>query len=276
MITKKEMVVQSNDIVEASYRLSLIEQRIILYAIYLRREIGQETANTNQKSIWEYTPVYIDVKSFCKRFPDMDESNAYGQLKDAAKMLYSRSIGFIDKTKKGNERITDYRWTFQSSYVKKEAYIEIDFTPRVIEHITRLEKEFTSYDLVKVSRISSAHAVRIFQMLTQYKDIGRREISLNDLREMLMIGDDEYTLTANFVARVIDPAVKQINAHTDIKVSYEPVKTSRAITGFIFKIKDKTKAKPEDSEPKPKAEPKPKKRQDNHTRDIDFDPNMEF
>jgi plasmid replication initiation protein len=53
------------------------------------------------------------------------------------------------------------------------------------------------------------------------------------------MADDEYKLTKNFMVRVLDSAVEQINEHSDLKVSYTPKKTSRAITDFIFKIKDK-------------------------------------
>lgn len=34
-------------------------------------------------------------------------------------------------------------------------------------------------------------------------------------------------------------AVDQINKHSDLTVSYKPMKTGRAITDFAFKIKDK-------------------------------------
>jgi plasmid replication initiation protein len=34
-------------------------------------------------------------------------------------------------------------------------------------------------------------------------------------------------------------AVDQINKHSDLTVSYRPLKTGRAITDFSFKIKDK-------------------------------------
>ena len=47
----------------------------------------------------------------------------------------------------------------------------------------------------------------------------------------------------NFKNRVLDPAIKQINEHTDITVSYEQHKTGRSITGFSFKFKPKPQAK---------------------------------
>ena len=93
--------------------------------------------------------------------------------------------------------------------------------------------------------MTSAHAVRIYELLAQHRDIGNRTLNLAWLREALQLGPGEYKLTANFINRIIEPAVDQINKHSDITVSYKPKKTGRAITDFVFKIKDK--------ERKPKA-----------------------
>lgn len=87
--------------------------------------------------------------------------------------------------------------------------------------------------------MTSAHAVRIYELLAQHRDIGNRTINLAWLRETLQIAPDEYKLTTNFIRKVIEVAVDQINKHSDLTVSYKPVKTGRAITDFAFKIKDK-------------------------------------
>ena len=39
--------------------------------------------------------------------------------------------------------------------------------------------------------------------------------------------------------RVLEPALKQVNEHTDITASYEQHKKGRTITGFSFKFKQK-------------------------------------
>ena len=49
----------------------------------------------------------------------------------------------------------------------------------------------------------------------------------------------------HFKARVLEPAIKEINEKTDIKAEYEQHKKGRVISGFSFKFKQK--AKPENS-----------------------------
>ena len=229
---KSVLVVKSNRLIEASYRLGLNEQRIILYAICRCRE--------EQKGLFPDEPVVITADAFAKQFPSIDKGHVYHQLKEAMDALYERSITLYETDDDtGLEQVSKTRWISKASYIDGAGRIKVVFTSDVIKYITRLEEEFTSYQLEKVGNMTSAHAVRIYELLTQHRDIGNRTLNLVWLRETLQIAPDEYKLTANFVRKVIDIAVDQINKHSDLTVSYKPVKTGRAITDFAFKIKDK-------------------------------------
>lgn len=229
---KNELVVKSNRLVEASYRLGLNEQRIILYAICRCRE--------EQKGLFPDLPVTITAENFAKQFPSIDKTNVYRQLKEAMDALYERSVTIHDiDPASGHARVKKTRWVSEAAYVDGAGNVQVIFTPEVIKYVTRLEAEFTSYQLEKVGHMTSAHAVRIYELLTQHREIGTRTLNLKWLRETLQIEADEYKLTADFIKRVIEPSVEQINKHSDLTVSYKPVKTGRAITDFAFKIKEK-------------------------------------
>jgi plasmid replication initiation protein len=229
---KNELVVKSNRLVEASYRLGLNEQRIILYAICRCRE--------EQKGLFPDLPVTITADSFAKQFPSIDKTNVYRQLKEAMDALYERSVTIHDTDPaSGHARVKKTRWVSEAAYVDGAGNVQVIFTPEVIKYITRLEAEFTSYQLEKVGHMTSAHAVRIYELLAQHREIGSRTVNLAWLRGTLQIEAGEYKLTADFIKRIVDPSVEQINKHSDLTVSYKPVKTGRAITDFAFKIKQK-------------------------------------
>jgi plasmid replication initiation protein len=233
---KAKLVVKSNRLIEASYRLGMNEQRIILYAICRCRE--------EQKGLFPDLPVTITADAFVKQFPSVDKSNVYSQLKEAMNSLYNRSVMIHDidpATKKA--RVRETRWISEKAYIDGAGHVQIVFTPEVIKYMTRLEVEFTSYQLEKVGNMTSAYAVRIYELLAQHRDIGNRTLNMAWLRETLQIAPEEYKLTTNFIRKVIEVAVDQINKHSDLAVSYKSVKTSRAITDFAFKIKSKD-AKP--------------------------------
>ena len=122
------------------------------------------------------------------------------------------------------------------------ATVEIIFAPAVVPLITRLEEQFTQYDIEQISELSSAYAVRLYELLICWRSTGKTPIiDLTEFRKRLGVLDTEYTRTDNLKMRVIELGLKQINEHTDITASYEQHKKGRTITGFSFKFKQKKK-----------------------------------
>jgi len=243
-VKKKELVVKSNRLIEASYRLSMNEQRIILYAICRCRE--------EQKGLFPDEPVVIPAEAFMKQFPGVGLGNVYQLLKEAMDTLYERSVTLYETDEAtGLPQVSKTRWISKASYVDGGGCIKLVFTPDVIKHITRLWPEHTSYLLEQVGNMTSGHAVHMYELLAQFKGIGTRTLTLAWLREALQIEPGEYKLTADFKKWVIDAAVTQIKKHSDLDVNYTPVKTGRAITGFAFTIEGK------DAKPKAPAPKKP-------------------
>jgi plasmid replication initiation protein len=229
------LVVKSNRLIEASYRLSLYEQQLILFAIVQARET--QTGLSFQK------PVVIKVQDFMKAYDMTDTSgNVYRYLKEAIHTLFKRSVTiYHDLENTDKPAVTEMRWITKRIYSDSEGYLSFNFSPDVIPYITRLETEFTSYDLKQVGNFTSVHAVRLFELLKQVQAIGKREIKLDALRKMLQL-EDSYPVYSMLILRVIDPAVEQINTHTDFKVEYKPIKQSRKIIALAFTIKSKNKA----------------------------------
>ena len=230
MSEKKELVVKSNRLVEASYRLTLVEQQIILFAICRARE--------EQRGLSPSTPVHITAKDFAAMF-GTNEDEVYRQLKEAMDTLYRRDVRIHDTNPRtGKPRIVNTRWISDKAYIDGDGTIELTFSPKMIPYITRLEREFTPYRLEKIGKLSSVHAVRLYELLLQYLGLGKREFEIPKLKETLGLEND-YADIDNFKRRVIDASVKQINTHTDITTSYTQRKTGRNVTHLNFKIQAK-------------------------------------
>jgi hypothetical protein len=109
----------------------------------------------------------------------------YRQLKEAMDALYERSVTIHDTDPaSGHTRVKKTRWVSEAAYVDGAGNVQVIFTPEVIKYVTRLEAEFTSYQLEKVGHMTSAHAVRIYELLAQHKDIGSRTLNLAWLRTL--------------------------------------------------------------------------------------------
>ena len=226
-----KLVVKDNALINASYTLSLVEQRIVLLAIIEAREA--------QKGIDTETFLEIHAQHYADRF-HISIKNAYAMLAEASQALFNRQVTFMmmdEKRNKPEKRVV--RWVSGVSYVEGSGVVKLRFSPEIIPLITQLEKNFTSYELSQVANLG-LYATRLYEVLIAWRSTGKvPEISLDDFRNKMGLASNEYKLMHNFKNRVLDPAIKQINEYTDITASYEQHKKGRAIAGFSFRFKQK-------------------------------------
>lgn len=228
---KKELVVKDNALINASYNLGLVEQRLILLAIVEARESGKGV-NAND-------PLIVHAESYMNQF-SVHRNTAYQVLKDACEVLFERRFSYQSLSEKGNIQNHKSRWVSEIIYVEKEAIVKLIFAPAIIPLITRLEKHFTSYELKQVSQLSSPYAVRLYEILIAWRSTGKTPIiDISDFRERIGVLESEYSRLNNFKMRVLEPAIKQVSEHTDITVQVEQHKTGRTVSGFSFKFKQK-------------------------------------
>jgi plasmid replication initiation protein len=228
---KRELIVKDNALINASYSLELTEQRIVLLAILKARE--NKTPH-NQELI-------VTAQSYITAF-NVHRNTAYKTLKTACDNLFDRRFSYQRYSDKGKVEQVKSRWVQSVVYAESDSYIKIKFADEVLPLVTMLEKHFTSYELQQVANLKSVHSIRLYELLIQYRTVGKIEISLDDLRLKLGIADGKYLTMNNFKARVLDVGIQQINEHSDIIVKYEQVKTGRTIVGFKFSFKQKAKA----------------------------------
>ena len=225
---KRELIVKDNALINASYSLELTEQRIILLAILKARE--NKTPH-NQELI-------VTAQSYITAF-NVHRNTAYKTLKTACDNLFDRRFSYQRYSDKGKVEQVKSRWVQSVVYAESDSYIKIKFADEVLPLITMLEKHFTSYELQQVASLKSVHAIRLYELLIQYRTVGKVEINISDLRLKLGINESEYPRMDNFKARVLDIGIQQINEHSDITAKYEQVKTGRTIVGFKFSFKQK-------------------------------------
>lgn len=231
---KNGLVVKDNALMNASYNLEVTEQRLILLAIINARE--------TQQGITADSKLEIHASDYANQF-NVKKETAYEALKNAVNNLFERQFSFRETTKKG-VGIVRSRWVSRIKYIDDSAIVEITFAPDVVPLITRLEQHFTSYQLKQVSQLTSKYAIRLYEVLIAWREIGKvPHIELFDFRDRLGVAPDEYKAMNHFKSRVLEPSIKQINEHTDITVSYEQHKTGRTITGFSFRFKQKQVSK---------------------------------
>jgi plasmid replication initiation protein len=228
----KNVVVKTNRLIAALQTLTLAETRIIQLCIIDARETG--------RGLDASKPLRVDAGRYAAAF-GVSLDAGYKRMLEAEDGLFKRQFTIADETGK----VIKSRWIQDVSYLREQGAIEMTFTRIVVDQISKidgLEQFFTSYLLEQTANLTSVYAVRLYELLMQWKTASKTPVfELNQFREQLGVGVNEYKLMNDFKKRVLDLAIIQINEHTDITPSYEQHKRGRVITGFSFKFKQKQK-----------------------------------
>lgn len=243
------MVYKSNALVEAAYRLSVQEQRILLACI---SQVRREEAVTDEV-------LYSVRAADLAKLSGTAIEAAYSELKAAALRLKRREVRLTQepngKGKKPATMITG--WVQTIFYIEGEGRVELRFTKDMLPYLTELTRQFTKYALTDVAKMDSAHGIRLYELLMQWDSQGQREIEVEQLRAWLQL-EGRYPSIKDFKKWVLDPAVAQINEHSPLQVSWTQRKTGRRVTHLVFTFQPK-KAKTRIEKPAAVLAEKPQK-----------------
>lgn len=221
----RPMVYKSNALVEAAYRLSVQEQRILLACI---SQVRRDETVTDEV-------LYSVSAADLAQLSGTAVEGAYSELKAAALRLKRREVRLIEepngKGKKPDVLITG--WVQSIRYREGQGRVELRFTKDMLPYLTELTRQFTKYALADVAKMDSAHAIRLYELLMQWDSQGKREIELDQLRNWLQL-EERYPSIKDFKKWVLDPAVEQINEHSSLQVSWSQRKTGRRVTHLVF------------------------------------------
>ena len=240
--TETRQVVKSNALVEASYRLTLGEQQILLLAIAKISDYNEVT---------ESTAFTVSTQELVETFKVLP-ANAYRLLQDAAEQLFVRVV-VIDKPDPKDPHLlkTKTRWVQSIGYRPGLSQITLRFAHDMLPYLSGLSREFTRYRLAYTAGMTSVYAVRIYEMLVQWKSKGELDVELDWLREKFDL-PPSYSGISELKKRVVKPAIDQINEHSDLWVKWDQRKRGRQVVAFIFTFGLKSEKKLDPEKPAPK------------------------
>ena len=117
---------------------------------------------------------------------------------------------------------------FKKCRVNKDAnnqwFVEIDAHDEALPLMFEFKDRYFTYELWNALRLKSSNQLRMYELLKQYEKIGVRVVSLNDLKELLGMKKSDYPRYNNFRACVLNICQEALEAYTDIRFTYEPIK----------------------------------------------------
>lgn len=166
----------------------------------------------------------------------------YQRLMQSASKLRGREYHFEDEHK-----IIQAGVLASSVYLKGDGTLELEISERMRPYLIDLKSNFTSYHLHSVFKLTSKYAKRIYQICSQWKDIGEtKPYTIDEFKIMLFLKDpkgiepEQYAKFSTLKKYVLDIAVAQINEHTDLQIEYNLTKKGRSYDKIRFYVRVQT------------------------------------
>lgn len=142
----------------------------------------------------------------------------------------------IDNNATGEFEVFSVFQKFKLHHEDDGWYVTLKVNEELSPHLREESKKFIRYKLYNTIFLKSFNQQRVYELLKQYQRIGKRTISLEDLREYLSIGKNEYPVWYDFSSKVLKVAQKAIKENTDIAFEYEGIKKGRKVIAVQFTI----------------------------------------
>lgn len=235
----------SNELISAAHGLSLNEKRVIMLAA---------TMLIPQDGILNIVPLLSINTSNMMRNYGITRQEASRALQEAGGIMKRKVIDKITNEKgvpqfgktslnnkciklnrfdnSGMGRIDEVNWTTQSIYHSKEGWLELEFNIELLPHLTNLHNNCMHYGLDKVNGIGSLYSWRLYELLYQFKTIGKRKFNIDEFNFILELPATYISNFAHTEKRVI------IQAQNDLKATfpftYNLIKSGKKVKEIQF------------------------------------------
>ena len=237
---KRESVVwQQNQLAEARYKLSPREQKLLLYVIAMIEPEAEDFGKCK-----------VAVKDYAE-LTGLKTNDLYQELRDSALAIREKTLVVENVLEPGMKKPVRRHgsWFEYVDEAVGDGHITIKLSSWLKPLLIHVRREFFRYRLGYALGLKSEYAIRLYQWLKRWEFVRRKTASIQQLR--LELGATEIDIEGkiirenlaaykHFKNKAILPAVKEINAKTDLSVSFaeEKAQGSKAVAGIMFSIKE--------------------------------------
>lgn len=220
-LSEHDKVTVSNNFIDARYDMSSLEQKIVLINI---STIGFEDTEFKRNMF-----AVRDLATLMDVSPEL----LYRELPKICDNLLSKV--FEIRSKDGDKW---FKFNLLSSALYGNGIVVFKFNDEAKPFLLQLKSLFTSFSLNNILHLDSKYSLRIYQLCKSNSYKKECYYSLEDFKKNLVLTQKSYNQFGNITAKVITPALNEINKKTDITLEYIPVKQGRKVIGLKFIIKE--------------------------------------
>jgi plasmid replication initiation protein len=218
---KNVIAVQHNSLIEAKYSMTLQQKRIMIWLI--------SQIMPNDIDFKEHVLSIKELIDLCQ----LSGESSYKEIKDITFSLVEKGIRIIDISDPNNSREIHVSWLSSADYYRGQ--VKLSFSPKLKPYLLKLKNQFTVVNTLDLMQFKSVHAIRLYELLKQYQDIGERTLGLDEIKECCGI-KGKLKKYSDFEKRLLLISQREINKKSDIKFEFERIKNGRKIVAIKFLI----------------------------------------
>ncbi len=215
------IAIQHNNLVEAKYFMTLQQKRIMIWLI--------SQIKPDDIDFKEHVLSIRELINICQ----LSGESSFKEIRDITFSLIEKGIRIIDITDPDNKREIQVSWLSSADYYQGQ--VKLSFSPKLKPYLLQLKEKFTAINVIDLMQFKSVHAIRIYELLKQYQDIGERTLSIEEIKECCGV-KDKLRKYDHFEKYLLFIAQREINEKSDIHFEFERIKPSRKIEGIKFII----------------------------------------
>lgn len=184
----------------------------------------------------------ISVSEFMKSL-NISDTN-----RDQVVKLCKRLIRQVFEIEQPNGDYIGYTIFSRMHYKHKEQTISMKFNEELRPFLLNL-KQFTKIHQVKyIKSFDSKYAIRFYALLKDYRQMTHRDFNLEALYKMLELPKSISGNYNNFYNKVIEPALREINQKSDLKITDYKItkKRGKKVTDIRISFRNKNAKMSED------------------------------
>jgi plasmid replication initiation protein len=249
---ERHLAVKSNALMEAKFSFNLWQLRIF--------DVMVSMVNKNEP---DFKMCRIYLKHLLKFF-NSNDSNDYDAVRRAVVGLATKKVVVPYNDEESGEKRWKLLSVFPTATVPNSTdrdhrnnYVELQFHQDVKPYLLELRERFKMYDIRNLCNVRSTYAIKMFWLLKEYDNLGRREIGLEELKDLLNTDDESlqligtrrgsapkksapYKLYGDFKKRVLIKSQEDLAQHCDISFTFEEKKIGNKVNSIVFHIKKNT------------------------------------
>jgi plasmid replication initiation protein len=123
-----------------------------------------------------------------------------------------------------------------AAYDKERHYLEIRLSHEIIPYLD-VSIKYVKTRLYQIAKLSSVYSIRLYELITSFRSLGKCSMSVERLRFLLGVGENKLKEYADFKRKALTPAINEVNKVCNFDISSIEIKTGKKVAeiGLTFK-----------------------------------------